>query len=235
LAAAPANGSMQGLFFAVAGAVHVAVVVSDNGVAGGTADLYVTQAQSAGLSGQCIPQNQAFTVVVGPGGAGGSPGVVQVGGQITNATGSNQGVFSDTGYTITVGGVVQGGALVTARPVEWSVVSSTAAGSAGTATKAAQASNRHVVDCIAFSAVSTGAVAAALSVSMQILDGATVIYQIDNALVTAGAASAILLPYPPTICGLNIVGSVNTAMIAQFSAGEANAQQRVTMTGYDIQ
>lgn len=236
LAAAPGNGSMQGLYFAVAGAVHVAVVVSDNGVAGGTADMYVTQAAGAGLNGTCVPQNQTFTVVVGPGGAG-SPGAVQIGGQITNATGSNQGVFSDTGYTITVGGVVQGGALVVSKPVEWSVVSAPASGSQAQAVKAAQANNRHVIDCIVFSANSTAAVTAT-DVTLSVLDGATPIWSANTALLAAaGTGSFVLNGVSPSngICGLNIVGSVNTAMTGQFSAGVTGAAEVVTMTGYDIQ
>jgi hypothetical protein len=229
LAAAPTNGSMQGLYYSIIGASHVTVVVSDNGVAGGAVDLYVTQANQGNV-GQCVPANQTYTVVVGPGGTNFAPGVVQTGGQITNVAGVNQGVADDSFYS---NPSTFGGALIVAPIINWSVVAAPASGSQAVATRAAAVALRHIVNCVSFSAAASAAVTATPA-SVSLLDGAATIWSATITFPVAVGAGVVELP-PVSVCGLNIFGSINTAMTLQFSGGITGVLESATLNGYDIQ
>lgn len=115
----------------------------------------------------------------------------------------------------------------------------TAAGGAqGTIGKAAGASGvRHVVDCIAFSANSSAAVAAA-NVFVNVRDGAsgagTILWQYSVSFPTA-AALGIQEIAPLSFCGLNLVGTAATAMTIEFSASTAGVIQSVNASGFDVQ
>lgn len=119
------------------------------------------------------------------------------------------------------------------KGARWQVLSAPAAGSQATASKAAIAGVRHVADCVSFSA---GAIAAPVATVLQVnlRDGAsgagTIIWtqtiDVSTAIGSDGAFS---------FCGLNLIGSVNTAMTLEYSASLANLNQSVTLTGYDVQ
>jgi hypothetical protein len=113
------------------------------------------------------------------------------------------------------------GAQLSEKGSRWSVISNPAAGSQATASIAAEASVRHVVDCIAFSAASTTApVLTALTVNVR--DGATgagTIIWTNQVVIPAGTGQNVA---PMNFCGLNLVGTTNTAMTLEFSASLAN-------------
>lgn len=120
------------------------------------------------------------------------------------------------------------------RPTRWEVLSTPAVSNQATASIAAEAGVRHVVDCVTFSAGSTTAPAlTALTVNLR--DGATgagtVIHQWQ--VVVANATGQNVVPF--TECGLNLAGTTNTAMTLEFSALLTNLIESVAMTGYNLQ
>ena len=128
------------------------------------------------------------------------------------------------------------GAGVVEKGSHWSVVSQPAANSQGTASIAAEAGVRHVVDCIAFSADAGAAVTAAAG-SFVVRDGATgagtVIWSYAVAHLVA-AAAGIQTIAPQQFCGLNLVGTTNTAMTAEFNAGVTGEVQSANISGFNI-
>ena len=128
-------------------------------------------------------------------------------------------------------------AAVTEKSSRWTVVSFPAANAQGSASIAAEAAVRHVVDCVTWSADASAAVAAAAG-NLAVRDGATgagtVIWQAAIAhQVAAGAGIQTINPH--TVCGLNLVGTTNTAMTAEFNAGVTGEVQAVSMSGYNVQ
>ena len=130
------------------------------------------------------------------------------------------------------------GAQLAEKASRWTVVSAPAGGSQATASIAAEAAVRHVADCVMFAADSTAMIAAGVASQVNLRDGAsgagTVIAAFAVAEITAGAAGVQLTP-PTALCGLNLVGTTNTAMTLEFTAALAGAAQSVTITGYNIQ
>lgn len=128
------------------------------------------------------------------------------------------------------------GAQLISFPSRWSVVSFPAASSQGTASIAAEAGVRHVADCVIWAADSSGAVTAAAG-NLALRDGATgagtIIMQIAVPHAVAAGAGIATIP-ANRVCGLNLVGTTNTAMTAEFNAGVTNEVQSVTLTGYNI-
>lgn len=128
------------------------------------------------------------------------------------------------------------GAQVIEKGSRWAVNSQPAASSQGTASIAAEAAVRHVVDCISFSGDSGGAVTAA-NVVLNLRDGATgagtVIWSYVASFPTA-AALGLQEIAPHSVCGLNLVGTTNTAMTFEFSAGVTNALEAAAISGYNI-
>src|SRR5881394_1267777 len=126
------------------------------------------------------------------------------------------------------------GAAVMVHSSRWSVVSAPAVSNQATASIAAEGSVRHVVDCVAFSAASTTA-PALTALTINIRDGATgagtVIW--SYALAAANATGQNVPPY--SICGLNLVGTTNTAMTAEFSILLANLVESISISGWNVQ
>jgi hypothetical protein len=125
------------------------------------------------------------------------------------------------------------GAQITEAGSRWSVIHNPAAGSQATASIAAEASVRHVVDKVCFAA---GSIAAPVATSLQvnIRDGATGAGNIIAVFEIAIPASAG--NNQPAFCtpNLNLVGTTNTAMTAEWSAGLANLKESVTITGFNV-
>lgn len=149
------------------------------------------------------------------------------------ADGTNVRIFRTTSATNNTN-LTQQGVALHEKGARWSVLANGSFSAQGTATRAAGGAGvRHVVDCISFSAVS-GSAPALTNVNLNIRDGATgagsVIWSISlEVSATTGQNVA-----PHSICGLSLVGSVNTAMTVEFSAAVTNVAQAVNMSGYDV-
>jgi flavin-binding protein dodecin len=87
------------------------------------------------------------------------------------------------------------------------------------------------VDCIAWSAASFGAVAAA-NTNINILDGATVIWNFTLAIPTA-AVSVQVVPVT-SVCGLNLVGTTNTSMTVRFNNAVANLAETINGSFFNV-
>ncbi len=118
---------------------------------------------------------------------------------------------------------------LTEKGARWSQVDV----SGSTARAAGAAGVRHVIDCVAFSAVSTAAVTAT-AVNVSLIDGATTIWRWDVAVQVAAGAGVPVTP-PFAICGLNLIGSAATIITFRFGTAVTNAQETVSMSGYDVQ
>lgn len=125
------------------------------------------------------------------------------------------------------------GATIIEKGSHWSVIHNPAAGSQATASIAAEASVRHVVDCISFSGAAI--VAPALTrLDVNLRDGATGAGTIIWSYTVAVAATTGQSVLPHSICGLNLVGTTNTAMTLEFSASLANLIENVSVSGYNV-
>jgi len=125
------------------------------------------------------------------------------------------------------------GAGLAEKSARWTVISNPAASSQATASIAAEASVRHVVDCVSFSAAAV--VAPSLTaLTVNVRDGATgagtVIWTFQ--VVAPAATGQTVLPH--SICGLNLVGTTNTAMTLEFSALLTNLIESVSISGYNV-
>lgn len=151
--------------------------------------------------------------------------------------------FNGTGYdrwrsqsSTDVALAAQVGVGLTAPPGNWSIVSTPAANTQATISRAAVASTRHI--CTSLSAVLT-APAAVVSgtVQLNLRDGATGAGTIlwSQTLQVGGATSISADRAIIQLSGLQIFGSVNTAMTLEFSAaGGASTLESVSLTGYDV-
>lgn len=128
------------------------------------------------------------------------------------------------------------GGQISEKGSRWSAVSQPAANSQATASIAAEAGVRHVADCIGFSADSAAAITAA-NVTVNLRDGATgagtVIWTYSHSLPTAAALGVQEVPVQH-LCGLNLVGTTNTAMTFEFSAGVTGSIESANLSGYNI-
>lgn len=120
------------------------------------------------------------------------------------------------------------GGLVTAGPGEWALDSQPAAATQATVTRAAVAAQRHVCRSISVSVVG---VAAQPIIRFNLRDGATgagTVLWSTAISVLAGDSKQV------TISGLNIFGSVNTAMTLESAAAPAATNfAQVSLSGYD--
>ena len=109
----------------------------------------------------------------------------------------------------------------------WTVVHAPVAATQAIATKAAgSAGVKHV--CYGISATIAAAGTAQTPITVQVLDGASVIY--SGQLSAPANQSAQLL-----ITGLFLVGTAATSMTLQFSgAGVAASVQNCTLIGFDV-
>lgn len=132
----------------------------------------------------------------------------------------------------TTGRAYPGGLLTTTIP-KISVTSNPAAGSQASATIAAEASVRHVCDCIGFSA-SAVAAPALTSLTINLRDGATGAGTVVRTWQVAISAGTGIQVAPFEVCGLGIVGTTNTAMTLEWSAGLANLSQAANLSVYNV-
>lgn len=115
----------------------------------------------------------------------------------------------------------------------FSVVSTPAVSVQATASIALEASVRHVVDCVGFSAGATTApVLTQLTVNVR--DGATgagTVLWSQTVIIAAAAGQSVP---PVTFCGLNLVGTTGTAMTAEYSALLTNLFENVSISGFNV-
>lgn len=129
---------------------------------------------------------------------------------------------------------LNGGSIAEKGPRWGAQTSAPGAGSQATTSKSAGTNNtRHVADCVTWSAgASTAPAATTLTINLR--DGATgtgtILWQTQ---VTAAATAA--QHGQSHTCGLNLIGSTNTAMTLEFAAGLTNESEAVALTGYDVQ
>jgi hypothetical protein len=136
-----------------------------------------------------------------------------------------------TSQTLTSRNIV--GAAIMERSSRWSVIHNPAAGTQAVASIAAEGGVRHVADCISFSGGSTTAPAlTALTVNLR--DGATGAGTIiwTHEIVISNATGQNVAPF--STCGLQLVGTTNTAMTLEYSAGLANLLEAVSVSGVNV-
>lgn len=128
------------------------------------------------------------------------------------------------------------GRIVAEKGTRWtpSLFSAPAVSVQATVSKAAATGVRHVADCVSFSGASTTA-PAATQLNVNLRDGAsgagTIIW--TQTVVVLAATGQNVVPF--SVCGLNLIGTPNTAMTLEFSALLTNLFEAVSLSGYDIQ
>ncbi len=137
-----------------------------------------------------------------------------------------------TAQTLTSRNIV--GGAVSERSSRWSVVSAPAVSTQATASIAAEGSVRHVADCVTFSGGSTSA-PALTNLTVNLRDGATGAGTVIASwqVTVSNATGQNVAPF--AACGLNLVGTTNTAMTAEYSLLLTNLLESVTLTGWNIQ
>lgn len=131
-------------------------------------------------------------------------------------------------------GNMPNGVTMAANPAEWSLAHTPAVGVRATITRAAVANARHV--CRSISATLSVAVAdvAVAGVLVNLRDGATgagtILWSKRLAIIDAAGGLAQV-----ELAGLNITGSVNTAMTLEFAAAPGGASfEDVAISGYTV-
>lgn len=126
-------------------------------------------------------------------------------------------------------------AQIAEKGARWSVVSTPAVSTQASASKPAGGTGvYHVADCISWSGGATTA-PAATALTINLRNGATGAGTIIWSATIVVPASTGENIEPKSVCGLNLIGSANTAMTLEFSGALTNELQGVTLTGYDVQ
>lgn len=137
-----------------------------------------------------------------------------------------------TSQTATARAIVGGG--IVEKSGHWGNFSQPAVSLQASIAWAAEAATRHVADCVSFSGGSTTApVLTQLTVNLR--DGATgagTVLQTWIVIIPAATGQNVV---PFSVCGLNLVGTTNTAMTLEFSALLTNLFEAVSLTGYNVQ
>ena len=127
------------------------------------------------------------------------------------------------------------GAQLSEKGARWIIRANPAAGGQASISQSASIiGSRHVADCVSFSGGSI--VAPALtSLTVNLRDGATGAGTLlwSQTVVISAVTGQNVNPF--SICGLNLIGSANTAMTVEYSASLANLIEAVSLTGYDVQ
>lgn len=125
------------------------------------------------------------------------------------------------------------GSLFTEKQFRWMQFNGPATGSTASTSRAAVSGSRHVADCISYGADSAVAPALTLS-SVALRDGATGAGTALYAMPVAFGAATGNHFQPVNLCGLNVIGSNNTAMTLEFTGGAANVNETVTLSGFTV-
>lgn len=128
------------------------------------------------------------------------------------------------------------GVGISAPPGNWSILHTPAANTQATISRAAVASTRHICTSISAVLIAPAAVVSG-TVQLNLRDGATGAGTIlwSQTLLVGGATSISADRAIIQLSGLQIPGSVNTAMTLEFSAaGGVSTLESVTLNGYDV-
>lgn len=136
-----------------------------------------------------------------------------------------------TSQTTTARNVI--GAALSAPSPNWVINSQPAISTVASASIAAEALVRHVMDKVCFSA---GAIAApaATQLAINIRDGATGAGVILQSFVVTIPATAAQHVAPTCVGPLNLVGTTNTAMTAEWSALLTNEFEQISISGFNV-
>jgi hypothetical protein len=119
--------------------------------------------------------------------------------------------------------------MIAEEEVEWSVAPAPAgSGLATSAVKAAINGLRHYLKAVTFTISVVTALAAGQNIECQVLDGATVIWR---GYIPIPNGAAVGQAFCVQAFGLNIPGTNNTAMTAQFSGAAVTCLESVTLAG----
>lgn len=125
--------------------------------------------------------------------------------------------------------------LIALTKESWTVNSNPGVGVQATATKAARAGCRHICTGITATLVGGTVAPAAVQATLNLRDGATGTGTILWSAVLALPATAGSSAVPVQLSGLQILGSINTAMTLEFAAaGGANTFEAVSLQGFDM-
>lgn len=125
--------------------------------------------------------------------------------------------------------------VVATRPNDWAVSHAPAAAVQATASKAAEVGLRHVATAISFSVITTTTAPTTATLTVTLRDGATgagTVLMVWRVRVSAAMTDINVAQV--TLGGLNVAGSVNTAMTLEFDAGDINTLEDVSLTGYTV-
>jgi hypothetical protein len=143
--------------------------------------------------------------------------------------------FHTSSYAVALSSALNLSPMLVEKGSRWDVVNAPSVSTQASASQTAGAATgvRHVADCVSYSA---GAITAptATQLTINLRDGATgagtVIWS-KTVVIPATAVNHL----DGNFCGLNLLGSVATAMTLEFSAALTNEFESVTLTGYDVE
>lgn len=125
------------------------------------------------------------------------------------------------------------GALLVSPAGQWAINNAPAAGAQATISRAAVAATRHVCTGFIIDGAAGLAAPVATILTWALRDGASGAGTIlASGILTVPATIAFDMS-PIIASGLNIPGSINTAMTVEWSAGLANFSETVSLFGYD--
>jgi len=116
----------------------------------------------------------------------------------------------------------------------WHIFHAPAANTQATITRAAQAGAVHVAECVVVRLVAGATAPTAATATINLRDGVSGMGTILAAWPISITAVAGATAEPVQICGLDVRGSLNTAMTLEYTAASgANTIQSVELVGHD--
>lgn len=125
------------------------------------------------------------------------------------------------------------GAFSATSQDQWAINNAPAAALAATTTRAPVAGQRHRATAISFSVITTTTAPTVATLTVTLRDGASgagTILMVWRVRVAAAMTDTNVAQV--VLGGLNVVGSVNTAMTLEFDVGTLNTLEDVSLTGY---
>lgn len=125
--------------------------------------------------------------------------------------------------------------IVAASPEDWAVSHAPVSGAQATASKAPVVGFRHVATAISFSVITTTTAPTTATLTVTLRDGASgagTVLMVWRVRVSAAMTDINVAQV--TLGGLNVYGSVNTAMTLEFDAGDINTLEDVSLTGHTV-
>lgn len=127
------------------------------------------------------------------------------------------------------------GTFTTTSPDEWAINHAPASAATATATRPPVVGQRHHATAISFSVITTTTAPTVATLTVTLRDGASgagTVLMVWRVRVSAAMTDQNVAQV--TLGGLNVVGSVNTAMTLEFDVGTLNTLEDVSLTGYTV-